>query len=412
MKLATTLAATSLLLSLNLHADDWPQWRGPNRDDISKETGLLKKWPAGGPKRLWLNEDVGLGYSGFAVVGGTLYTQGARDAIEYVIAVDAATGKEKWAAEAGPLLQNKWGDGPRGTPTVDGDKVYAISGKGTLNCLSAADGKVLWSTRLVEDLGGKLQNWGYTESPIVEGNLVICTPGGAAGTMAAFDRASGKKAWQTEGWDDVAQYASIVPATINGVRQLVQLTGKSIAGVSPESGKVLWRQDFPGKTAVIPTPIVKGNQVFVSAGYGVGCMMVEISADNTVKQIYANTDLENHHGGVILVGDYLYGHSNKGGWTCMDFATGKVEWTEKKAVGKGAIHCADGMFYLQDEKTGEIVLVEVSPKGFKEKSRFTLEPQTMQRKPDGRVWTHPVVSGGHLFLRDQELLSCYDVSGK
>ena len=131
MKLATTLAATSLLLSLNLHADDWPQWRGPNRDDISKETGLLKKWPAGGPKRLWLNEDVGLGYSGFAVVGGTLYTQGARDAIEYVIAVDAATGKEKWAAEAGPLLQNKWGDGPRGTPTVDGDKVYAISGKGT-----------------------------------------------------------------------------------------------------------------------------------------------------------------------------------------------------------------------------------------------------------------------------------------
>ncbi|MCB1208447.1 MAG: PQQ-like beta-propeller repeat protein [Verrucomicrobiales bacterium] len=412
MKLASALTTASLLLSVNLHADDWPQWRGPNRDDISKETGLLKKWPASGPKTVWINEDVGLGYSGYSIVDGTLYTMGARDAVEYVIAVDATTGKEKWSTEAGPLLQNKWGNGPRSTPTVSDGKVYAISGKGTLICLNAADGKEIWSTRMVEDLGGKLQSWGYTESPLVEGDLVVCTPGGSAGTMAAFEKSSGKKAWQTAGWDDVAQYASVAPAVIHGRRQLVQLTGKSIAGVAPEDGKVIWRHDFPGKTAVIPTPIVKGNQVFVSAGYGVGCMMVEISEDNQVKQIYANTDLENHHGGVILVGDHLYGHSNKGGWTCMEFATGQVVWTEKKAVGKGAIHCADGMFYLLDEKSGDVVLIEASPKGFDEKSRFTLNPQTSQRSPDGRVWTHPVVSGGRLFLRDQELLHCYDVAGK
>jgi len=400
-----------LLLAASVQAADWPTFRGADRTDVSKETGLLKKWPSGGPKQLWLNQDAGLGYSGYSIVGATLYTMGARDAVEYVIAIDTATGKEKWSAEAGALLTNGWGDGPRSTPTVDGDKVYALSGKGLLVCLTAADGKELWRASMTE-IGGKVPGWGYCESPLIEGAHVIVTPGGAQGALAAFDKATGKPAWQSADWTDGAQYASIIAVDLNDTRQLIQLTMQSIAGVNAADGKLLWRSDFPGKTAVIPTPIFSAGQVFVTAGYGVGCKSVKIGPGNSVEELYASTDMENHHGGVILVGSHLYGHSGKAGWTCMDLKTGAVKWQEKKALGKGAIHCADGMLYLLEEKTGTAVLIEASPEGWKEHGRFTLSPQTTQRNPKGMVWTHPVVSGGRLYLRDQELLFSYDVSGK
>lgn len=403
---------TSLfLLAAVSQAADWPTFRGPDRTDISSETGLLKQWPAAGPKKVWMNEDAGLGYSGFAIVGGTLYTMGSRDAVEYVIAIDTATGKEKWSAEAGALLTNGWGDGPRATPTVDGDKVYALSGKGTLVCLNAADGKKLWSAEMVE-LGGKVPGWGYCESPLVEGNLVVVTPGGAQGTLAAFDKVTGKLAWQSAEWTDPAQYASLIAVNHNGARQLIQLTMQSIAGVNAADGKVLWKTEFPGKTAVIPTPVFKDGQVFVAAGYGVGCKSVKVGAGNAVETLYETTDMVNHHGGVILVGDHLYGYNDKAGWTCMDFKTGAVKWADKKGLGKGAIHSADGMLYLLEERTGTVVLIEASPEGWKEHGRFTLSPQTTNRNPKGMIWTHPVVSGGRLYLRDQELLFSFDVSGK
>ena len=246
-------------------AADWPTFRGADRTDISPETGLLKQWPEAGPKKVWMNEDAGLGYSGYAIVGGTLYTMGSRDAVEYVIAIDTATGKEKWSAEAGALLTNGWGDGPRATPTVDGDKVYALSGKGALVCLNAADGKQLWSADMVA-LGGKVPGWGYCESPLIEGSLVVVTPGGAQGTLAAFDKVTGKLAWQSAEWTDPAQYASLIAVSHNGARQLIQLTMQSIAGVNAADGKVLWKTEFPGKTAVIPTPVFKDGQIFVAAG--------------------------------------------------------------------------------------------------------------------------------------------------
>jgi outer membrane protein assembly factor BamB len=392
-------------------AADWPTFRGADRTDISPETGLLKQWPSAGPKKVWMNEDAGLGYSGFAIVGGTLYTMGSRDAVEFVIAIDTATGKEKWSAEAGALLKNGWGDGPRATPTVDGDKVYALSGKGSLICLNAADGKKLWSAEMVE-LGGKVPGWGYCESPLVEGNLVVVTPGGAQGTLAAFDKVTGKLAWQSAEWTDPAQYASLIAVNHNGARQLIQLTMQSIAGVNAADGKVLWKTEFPGKTAVIPTPVFKDGQVFVAAGYGVGCKSVKVGAGNAVETLYETTDMVNHHGGVILVGDHLYGYNDKAGWTCMDFKTGAVKWADKKGLGKGAIHSADGLLYLLEERTGTVVLIEANPEGWKEHGRFTLSPQTTNRNPKGMIWTHPVVSGGRLYLRDQELLFCFDVSGK
>jgi outer membrane protein assembly factor BamB len=400
-----------LLLAVSTQAADWPTFRGADRTDVSTETGLLKKWPAAGPKLNWINKDAGLGYSGYAIVGGVIYTMGARDAVEYVIAIDAATGKEKWSAEVGALLTNGWGDGPRATPTVDGDKVFALSGKGNLVAFNIADGKEVWKASLTE-LGGKIPGWGYCESPLIQGDLVIATPGGAQGTLAAFNKASGKLAWQSAEWTENAHYASAIAADLNGTRQIIQLTMGSFAGVNAADGKVLWKSEFPGKTAVIPTPIFKDGQVFVAAGYGVGCKSVKIGADNSVETLYESTDMVNHHGGVILVDGHLYGYNDKAGWSCLDFKTGAVKWTEKKALGKGAIHYADGCFYLLEERTGTVVLIKASDRGWDEQGRFTLSPQTTQRNPKGMVWTHPVVSGGKLYLRDQELLFSFDVSGK
>ncbi len=405
------LASTLLSVTMPSVAGDWPQWRGANRDDISTETGLLKKWPEGGPKKIWTFDDAGLGYSGYSIAGDTLYTMGARDAVEYVIAVDTATGKEKWSVEAGALYTNGWGDGPRCTPTVDGDHVYAIAGRGNLICLTTA-GKKLWEVSLTDDLGGNLQNWGYTESPLIEGSLVVVTPGGDEGTLAAFDKMTGKSKWQTSDWTDNAQYSSIISVHHNGGRQLIQLTMQTLAGVDPGNGNILWRTDFPGKTAVIPTPIFKDGQVFVAAGYGVGCQSLRIGPGNKVEKLYENTSMVNHHGGVILYQGHLYGYSDKAGWTCMDFKTGEVIWVEGRALDKGAIHCADGMLYLLEEKSGTAVLIEASPKGWSQQGRFVLDPQTTQRNPKGKIWVHPVVAHGRLYLRDQELLHCYDVSAK
>ncbi|HYF37121.1 MAG TPA: PQQ-binding-like beta-propeller repeat protein [Prosthecobacter sp.] len=402
-----------LSTALSLHAADWLTFRGgPERTDISGETGLLKEWPAGGPKIVWLNKDAGLGYSGFAVVEGTVYTMGARDAVEYLIALDAATGKEKWAAEVGALLKNDWGNGPRGSPTVVGGKVYAMGGKGDLTCVNAADGKEVWRASMTA-LGGSVPTWGYCESPLVDGELVVCTPGGGKGTMAAFDRNTGKQVWQSAEWTDNAHYSSIVAATHNGARQLIQLTKDNFAGVDSKNGKILWKVAYPGKTAVIPTPIFHDGQVFVAAGYGVGCKSVRIGPNNEIEELYANTNMVNHHGGVILVDGHVYGYSDTGkAWTCLNLKTGEVVWAEKKALGKGAIHCADGKFYLLEESSGTVVLIDASPSGWKESGRFKLDPQTEQRSPKGKIWTHPVVSGGKLYLRDQELVFCYDVSAK
>ena len=410
VRTAPAIAAVLALVASFSHAADWPRWRGADFDDQSKEKGLLKEWPATGPKKVWMYDDAGLGYSGFAVVGDTLYTMGSRDAVEYVIAVDVKTGKQKWATEAGPLLTNNWGNGPRSTPTVDGGKVYAMSGKGTLSCVNAADGKQLWKVTM-EELGGKVPGWGYTESVLVDGNLVICTPGGSKGCMAAFDKNTGAKAWQSEGWSDQAQYSSIIPVDHNGAHQLIQLTMQNVGAVNAKDGKMLWQSPFPGKTAVIPSPIFSEGKVFVVAGYGVGCKMVDVGAENKVSDVYSNTDLVNHHGGVLLYQGNLYGFSDGKGWTCMDFKTGAVKWQEKAALKKGAIHLADGMLYLLEEDSGTVVLADASPTGWKEHGRFKLDPQTTQRSKSGKIWTHPVVSGGKLYLRDQELLFCFDVSG-
>lgn len=407
----TSLWLTTLIASaLVVNAADWPQWRGVDRADISKETGLLKSWPEGGPKLAWINKDVGLGYSGYAIANGKLFTMGLRGDTELLIAVDVKTGKELWATPVGPIYKNGWGDGPRATPTVDGEMVFALAGNGGVLAVKATDGKEVWKTTMRE-FGGKTPGWGYCESVLVDEGKVICSPGGSQGTLLALDRATGKKLWQSTGWTDGAHYSSPIVVTHNGTRQYIQLTSQNVAGVSAKDGKVLWKSEWPGKTAVIPTPIFKDGHVYITSGYGVGCKLVKVAADNQTSDVYFNQNMINHHGGVILVGDKLYGHSDKGGWTCQDFKTGEVKWTANN-LKKGAIHCADGMFYCLEEASGTVALVEVSDKGWNEKGRFKLTPQTEQRNPKGKVWTHPVVSDGKLYLRDQEILFCFDVKLK
>ncbi len=404
------LCALLTLNALSAGAGDWPQWRGPDRTDNSTETGLLKSWPADGPKRVWMYENAGHGYAGPAIVGGKFFTLGTRDGSEILLVLDADTGKELWTAKVGSVLKNNWGDGPRGTPTVDGDRVYVLGGTGSLVCVRITDGKTLWQASLTE-LGGKVPNWGYSESVLVDGDQVVCTPGGAQGALAALDKMTGKLLWQSKEFTDEAHYASVVVAEINGTRQYVQLTMQNFVGVSAQDGKLLWQASFPkGRTAVIPTPIVKGNQVYVTAGYGAGCKKVTIGPNNEVTTVYENTVMKNHHGGVILVGDHLYGHSDGYAWVCQDFKTGEEVWGHRQ-FRKGAVAYADGMLYCLEEGSGTLVLVEASPTDWKERGRFTLEPQTKIRSPSGRIWTHPVISHGKLYLRDQDLIYCYDIKG-
>jgi len=400
-----------VVLMLSVRGADWSQWRGEGRKDHSPDKGLPNQWPGGGPRAAWVYENAGLGYAGYSIAKGRLFTMGLREGQEFLIAVDTANGKEAWNTPAGPKYPNGWGDGPRMTPTVDGDRVFAIGGQGLMVCVNAKDGRQMWSKHLVDDLGGKLQDWGYTEAPLVAGDLVICTPGGPKGTVAALDKATGEVRWRTTDLTDKAQYASPILIHHAGQDQVVQLVMNRFFGVSPKDGKVLWKKDFPGRVAVIPTPIFEDGIVYVTAGYGVGCEAIRLGAGNSVEPLYSNKVMKNHHGGVICVDGYLYGHSDGAGWVCQDLKTGKEIWAHK-GFGKGAVTYADGKLICLDERSGDVAMVEASTQGWKELSRFKLTPLSSRRSSQGGIWPHPVVVGGRLYLRDQEYLHCFDLRAK
>ncbi len=387
--------------------DDWPQWRGPNRDDVSAETGLLSEWPSGGPKQLWRNDKCGLGYSGFSVVGDHLYTMGQEDGKQFVVCLNATDGQEIWRTAFGGDYKNNWGGGPRSTPTVAGDDVFALSADGIVACFDAGMGQENWHAALT-DFGGNVPGWGYCESVLVDGDRVVCTPGGNKGAILSLDRKTGKKVWQSVDFTDGAQYASIVPATINGQKQYVQLTMKAVVGIDPVNGGVIWKAPWPGEVAVIPTPIVHENSVYVTSGYSVGSQRFDVDGA-TVKSAWSNKVMKNHHGGVIRIGDHVYGYSDGVGWICQDWSTGEAVWADKQSLGKGAIANADGRLYCLSESKGEVVLIEPSAEGWKEHGRFKLTHQSTRRSSQGAIWTHPVIANGRLYLRDQEIVCCYDI---
>ena len=397
--------------SLCAHArNDWPQFRGPNRDGVSTETGLLKDWPAGGPKLAWKATGLGLGYSTVSISANRIFTIGDKGDTGFVICLSAADGSPVWNTKLAKAGAAGWGsfEGPRNCPTVDGDLLYAIGQWGDLVCLESATGKEIWRKSFTNDFGAKRPEWGFSEAPLVDGEKLVVTPGGPNGAIVALNKKTGALLWQSKEFTDFPQYSSLMPATIGGVRQYIQLTMTNLAGVAAADGKLLWRVPRKGQIAVVPTPIVQNDFVYVSSGYGIGCNLFQITGSGNkfdAKEIYANKVMVNHHGGVIKVGDYLYGYSDGKGWTCQDFKTGDSKWEEKEKLGKGSLVYADGHFYLrQEDKEGTVALIEASPSGYKEHGRFDQPDRSKQK-----TWSHPVVANGKLFLRDQDLLLCYDI---
>ncbi len=397
---------------------DWPQWRGADRSNIAPADGIMKEWPDGGPKQLWVYEDAGMGYSSFSVVGGKLFTMGTRGEDVFVICVNTADGSEVWSTKISEDDQKGysagWGHGPRSTPTYDNGKLYALGPKGTLACLSAEDGSKQWSKNLASDFGGKAGGWGFAESPLVDGDKVVVAPGGQDAGIVAFNKETGATLWKAE---DVkpgkAEYASIVPVEMNGKRQYLRLFEQELVSVDAESGDLLWKTEWPGRTAVIPTPIVDGNEVYITSGYGVGCKLVKVGAENNAEDVWDNKEMKNHHGGVVKIGDHLYGFSDGAGLICQEWATGEMVWNEKgqgKLI-KGAVHAVGDQLICLNEDDGTVTLVDATPKGFEMHGQFQLQPQSENRNPKGKVWTHPIVVDGKLFLRDQEYIVAYDVKG-
>jgi outer membrane protein assembly factor BamB len=419
MNLRLTAIAAGLFVVAGLApAADWPQFRGPHRDGISSETGLLKSFPSGGPKLAWTFEQAGIGYSGFAVVGNRLYSMGDEGKEQFVFALDTATGKELWRQAIGSSYSNGYGGGPRCTPTVDGDALYVLGANGDFARLAATDGKVAWTVNVRKDLKGTMPVWGYCESPLVDGDQVLCSPGGEEGTVAAFDKVTGKLRWRSTGLGAAAVYSSIVVSEGGGVRHYVQMTSEGVAGFAPKDGKVLWQQNVAvNRIATIPTPIVHGDYVYAVSDYGAGCALVKLTANGSGLKsdvIYKNKTMENHHGGVILVGDHVYGFSGNANGkkslplVCQDMKTGKETW-KKDGIEPSGIIFADGHLYCYGQKTGTVVCGTVSTTGFAETGRFTIPKETTKRSRQGGIWTHPVIADGKLYLRDQELLYCFDL---
>jgi outer membrane protein assembly factor BamB len=399
-----TFILAGLFAVCSAQSADWPQWRGPNRDGHSAETGLLQEWPKDGPTLLWKTNGLGGGYSSVAVVKDRIYTLGDGEESSSLHALDSS-GKHLWMAKLGRIGGGGGYPGPRCTPTVDEGRIYAMGQFGDLICVEADSGKELWRKNMKKDFTGQGGGWGYTESPLIDGEQLICTPGGREGTLVALNKKNGELIWRTKDWKDDAQYSSPIIAEIGGVRQYIQLTGVSVAGIDAKEGSVLWRAARRGSTAIIPTPIYHDNHVYVTSGYRIGCNLFKVTPGKpfTVEQVYANHNMEDHHGGVILQGDHIYGHSDSKGWICQDFKTGEVVWSTNK-VGKGSITFADGHFYLRDESRGTVALIDATPDGYRERGRF-VQPN----RSDKNSWPHPVVANGRLYLRDQDLLLCYDL---
>ncbi len=390
---------------------EWAQWRGPDRTGLSKETGLLKLWPAGGPKLLAKFTGLGEGYTTPSFARGRIFGMGLFGEEEKVWALDA-NGQVVWATKIAGLTTlggRQGGFGPRSTPTVEGDLLWAEGVGGDIVCLEAATGKLRWQKNLVSDFGGRVPQWGYSESPLLDGNQVIITPGGRTATVVALNKLTGEVVWKCvvpEG--DPAGYASPIVIEFGGVRQYVQFLGRGVVGVAAKDGQFLWRYNAPANgTANCSTPLYHDGHVFAASGYNNGGGLAKLTADGgaiTATQVYFSKSMLNHHGGMVRIGDHLYGFDNAT-LTCLDWKTGDVKWANR-SVGKGSVFFADGHLIARSER-GPVALVEATPTGYLEKGQF-IQPE----RTTNPAWAHPVVVGGKLYLRDQDALFVYELSDR
>lgn len=412
-----------LLICSSLSAEEaaWPGWRGPNRDGKSSATGLNKNWEQNPPKLKYMASGLGNGYASVSIGHDRIYSSGNTSRGQEIIALDLQTGGKVWSTPITDVVPKHGYGGSRTTPAIDGEHLYVVASSGAIACLQAADGKIVWQ-RDFKDFGGKMMSgWGYSESPLVDGDLVLCTPGGDDAMIVALNKSSGEEVWRSKAPDLGAKkkgagYSSIVVSHAGGVKQYVQLVGQGVIGVRASDGKHLWGYaDVANGTANIPTPIVHGDYVFATSGYGTGAALLKLSKEGTdgvsAKEVYflnANT-LQNHHGGVVLVDGHLYcGHGhNRGMPTCVRLEDGEVVWGDVRGEGSGsaAVLYADGHLVFRYQ-SGEVVLIEATTDGYKMKGVLTPEYQ------EGKSWAHPVIVNGMLYLREQDKLMCYDVSDK
>ena len=385
---------------------EWFQWRGPNRDGISPETGLLQEWPKAGPPQVWRISGVGNGYSSFSSSGGRLYTLGARAGVEYVIALDRATGKKVWETQNGRRFENDRGDGPRSTPTVDGDRLYVLGGSGDLTALDLATGKKIWSLNIVQKFGGVNPYWGYSESPLIVGDRILINTGGRRAGIVAVAKADGTTLWQQH--SDGAGYSSPMLMRTGSLNQVIFFTENRTMAVDPRDGRLLWSYNKANNgTANVATPIVRGTRVFVSSDYGTGGALLDVRAAGnlaTANELYFTRDMRNHHASSVLIGDHLYGFSSSI-LTALKFDTGAMAWRDR-SVGKGSIAAADNRLYLYSED-GVVGLADASPDAYRERGRFTLPQQSGLP-----TWSHPIITGGLLVIRDQEAVYAYNVRAR
>jgi outer membrane protein assembly factor BamB len=402
----TMTAAVVATAALATMSADWPQWRGPNRTGVSAETGLLTQWPSGGPAVAWTAQNLGGGYGSLSVAGDKVFVQGLRNRQSIVSALSAADGRGLWSKTLGAGGSNDRGDGPRSTPTVDGDRLYVLTENGDLACLKH-DGTMVWQKNILKEFAGRNIPWLLSESPLIDGEHVIVSPGGRGASVVALNKMTGALVWKSAELSDEAGYASAIVADVQGVRTIMTYTSEAGVGLRASDGKLLWKERSPANsTANIATPIFFDNKVFYSSAYGTGAVLLGLRADNGLvraQQVYFTRDMQNHHGGVVLIDGYLYGFNNAI-LTCLEFATGKMMWRHR-SVGKGAVTAANGHLYIlgEDHVVG---LVEATPAGYREKGRFQIKDLGLP------AWAHPVVSGGRLYLRNQNTLTAYTVAAR
>jgi len=401
---------------------EWPQWRGPNRDGISSDTGLLKQWPANGPEVVWTTKGLGDGYSSIAIASGKIFTMGERGGNGYIICLDSQNGNELWATKIGGSADGGGYKGPRCVPAVDGDLVYGIGIDGSVACVAVVNGQLKWRKNFGEDFGGKMMSgWGFSESPLIDGDALLCTPGGKEAGIVALNKKTGavigKSVINIEGGagKEGAGYSSIVISNAGGVKQYVTLMGKGVVGIRAKDGKQLWSYNrIANKTACIPTVIPHDDYIICSSGYadgGSALLKISKAGKDEVKMeevwYHDAKTLQNHHGGMTLLGDYVYlGHGHNNGFpACFEWKTGKVLYNKERGPGSGsaAVGYADGLFYFRYQD-GTMALLDMKPEGFKVLSTFKI-PDV--KKPS---WPYPIIVGGKLYIREQDALYCYNVS--
>jgi len=399
-------------------AADWPTFRGAGRTAVAPDTDLLEAWPAAGPALVWETGGAGRGYASLAIAGERIFTLGdglstAEDKDEYLTCFDRATGRQLWKAKTG----KPWAEGPeswqssRSTPTVDGDTVYVLTPHGQLVACATADGKERFRVDLKAQFGGKKgDSWGYSESVLIDENRLVCTPGGEQATMVALDKTTGKLIWSCPmKGDRGAGHSSIVISSPKGRKVYVQTTAAGAFAVDAKTGAFQWAYPIDQTTAVIPTPIVRDDLVFFSAGYKRGgALLRQMPGPDGVKveEVYGlNKDLANKHGGIVLVGDHLYGDSDDQGIPfCAELMTGKIVW-KKRGSGKGSatVMAADGHIYVRFSD-GTLALAKADPADYEEVATFKIPGS------EGRPsWAHMVILDGRLYLREQDRILCYNL---